>query len=169
MIIRSNFADRRKHHRFKVKEGALAEFYKPSLFKLGKPRVAKSAPLVELSAGGLTFQYISRNLWTQNLNELSISRPDNKLKIDKLPFKTVTDFSISRVENAMSLRRCGVKFEELTPTQKNQLHYFILDHTINNRPIDRRSRKNRRHLNVSQDYDLDRRKGFERRKTLLPI
>lgn len=169
MIIKSNFAERRKHHRFKVKEGALAEFYKPSLFKLRKPRITKSAPIVELSGGGLTFQYISRNLWTPNLNELSISEPDNKLKIGKLPFKTITDYSVSRVENAMSLRRCGVKFEELTPNQKYQLHYFIQNHTINNRPIDRRSRKNRRHLDVSPDYDLDRRKGVERRKTLLPI
>jgi hypothetical protein len=169
MIIKSNFAERRKHHRFKVKDGALAEFYKPSLFKLREPRIAKSAPILELSGGGLTFQYISRDLWTPNLNELSISKPDNKLKIGKLPFRTITDFSISRTENAMSLRRCGVKFEELTSTLKYQLHYFIQNHTINNRPIDRRSRKNRRHSDKSQGYALDRRKGVERRKKLLPI
>ncbi len=169
MIIRSNFVERRKHHRFKVKEGALAEFYKPSLLKLGKSRIAKSAPILEMSGGGLTFQYSSRKLWTPNLNKLSVTSPDNTLKIDKLLFKTVTDFAISRVKNAMSLRRCGVQFEELTPTQEYQLHFFIQKNSLDKRPIDRRSRTNRRQSRVSQEYDLDRRKGVERRKTLLPV
>jgi hypothetical protein len=168
MIIRSNFFERRKQHRFKVKEGAFVDFYKPRFFKLGKSGLVKSASIIDLGAGGLTFQYISRNMWTPDLHQLSIVKTSDKIKINRVPFRAVSDFSISRVVGSMFLRRCGVKFGELTPDQKYQLHYFIQDHTIYNHPVDRRTGKDRRKFAASAQDSPEKRKGIERRKRLLP-
>jgi len=167
MLIRSNFFERRKHHRFKVKTKAVAQFHKPRLFKLGKSRAAKSAQIVDLSGGGLSFQYTANDMWALDANELSISNHFDEIRIDNIPFAAVSDFSISRVTNSLLLRRCGVKFGELTPMQKNQLHAFIQSHTINIHPMDRRAAKDRRQSASPLNDDTNRRKGTERREKLL--
>lgn len=164
MIIRSNFADRRKHNRFKVNEGVLAEFYKPRLFKLGKSRIVKSAQIVDISLEGLSFQYTGRNMWPTDFNELTISNAAAEIKISVVPFKTISDFATSRLPNSKFSRRCGVKFGKLRPIQKDQLHYFIQDHT---HPTDRRTGKDRRHLDPSKYSSLEKRNKIERRARLL--
>ncbi len=133
MITKKHFVERRRMKRFKVKEGTFAEFHKPRLFKLGKSRIIKSIPIIDISLKGLAFQYTDRNMWSPNFNELSISRIADEVKIDKVPYKAVSDYSISNVANSTFLRRCSVKFGELTPAQKSQLNHFIQNHTIGNR------------------------------------
>ena len=167
MLIRSNFAERRQHYRFKVKEGAVAGFHKPLVFKLVRSFLAKYAKIVDLSKGGLSFQYKSRDMWPHNFSQLSISIASDKIKITDLPFRVVKDFSISRVAGSKSIRRCGVKFGELTPLQKYQLHYFIQSNTNYRRPVDRRVSKDRRQSVPSESHVAERRRGAERRKKLL--
>jgi len=167
MIIRSNFVERRKHNRFEVKEGAVAGFHKPFLFGWGKSRIVKSAKITDISLDGLAFQYIDQNMWSPKYNELSISKTDDEIKIEKVPFKAVSDFTKSRLPNAKFLRRCGIRFGKLTPNQKHQLHYFIQDNTSTNQPMDRRTAKNRRRSGASKVGNLERRDKPERRKRLL--
>jgi len=167
-MIRSNFAERRKHNRFKVKKGPLVEFLKPRFLKLGKPRIVKTAQIVDISLKGLAFEYVDHNMWSPDFNELSIAEAIDKIKIEKVPFRAISDFSISRIENSTFLRRCGVKFGELTPNQKDQLHFFIQGHKISANPADRRAGRDRRQLDELKSDDLSRRKGVERREKLLP-
>lgn len=167
MLVRSNFVERRKHHRFKVKDHAVALFHKPRFFKFGKSRVANSAQIVDLSLGGLSFQYTASNMWTPDFNELSITNNSDEIKVANISFTPVSDFSISRVADNLLLRRCGVRFGELTPSQKNQLHAFIQNHTLTHFPRDRRSGKDRRSSEHQSHDDADRRKGLDRRKKLL--
>jgi hypothetical protein len=103
-------------------------------------------------------------MWSTDFNKLTISKAADKIKIDKIPFKAISDFSTSRLPNSKFLRRCGVQFGELRPVQKNQIHYFIqnLTHTT-----DRRTVKNRRESNAPKDDGLERRDTVERRKRLL--
>lgn len=56
MSIIHYLVERREHERYLVKEGIVAEFHKPRLFKLGKSRIVKSVPIVDISLGGLAFQ-----------------------------------------------------------------------------------------------------------------
>lgn len=167
MLIRSNFVERRQHHRFKVKTKAVVRFHKPRFFKLGKSRAAQSAQIIDLSTGGLSFQYTAHDMWRLDSNKLSISNLFDETKIDNIPFTAVSDFSISRVASSLLLRRCGVKFGELTSMQKYQLHVFIQSHTINNYPVDRRTAKDRRQSAAPLNDGSNRRKGTERRKKLL--
>jgi len=164
MSIRTDLVERRKHNRYKVKEGIVAEFQKPRLFKLGKPRIVKSAPIIDICLDGLAFQYTDRTMWSPNFNELSISKAAVDVKIDNVPFKAISDFLTSRLSDSTLIRRCGVKFGGLTPNQKEQLHYFIQDHTLDSHSKDRRAGKDRRQPYASRHDGLERRKGVERRK-----
>jgi hypothetical protein len=164
MFVKSNFAERRKYNRFKVAEGVFAEFHKPRLFQIIKPRIVKSAPIFDISLEGLAFQYTDRTMWSPNFNELTISKAAAKITIDKVPFKAIADFWISRLPNSKFSRRCGVKFGELRPIQKDQLHYFIQDYTHS---ADRRTGKNRRQLDASKHSSLEKRNRIERREKLL--
>jgi len=125
MISGKSFIEQRKHHRFKVKEGAFVGFYKPRVFKLGKPRLIKSAPIIDISLEGLAFQYTDFDMWSPNFDELSISKTDDEIKIGKVPFKAISDFLASRFSDSTFIRRRGVKFGKLTPNQKNHLRRFI--------------------------------------------
>jgi len=167
LIVRSNYIERRQDIRFKLNEGIFAQFYKSLLVKLGISRRVKSAPVIDLGVGGLTFQYISRNMWTLDFDELSISKHLDKAKIITLPFIAVSDFPISRLPDKKFLRRCGVKFGELTLDQKYLLHYLIQDYKISNYPVDRRTGKDRRRLEVFKPADAGNRNGVERRKRRL--
>lgn len=142
MIAKNNSDERRKHNRIIIKEDAFVEFYKPRLFKLGKPHIVKSASIIDISTGGLAFQYIDRNMWSSDLSELSISKTTDKIKIDEVRFKAVSDFSISRLSNSKFTRRRGVEFGKLTSTQKIQLIQLIQNQKIG----DRRSGIERRRL-----------------------
>ena len=125
MISRKGFVERRKQNRFKVKEGAFVEFYKPPLFKWGKPRIVKTASIIDISIEGLAFQYIDLKMLSFDFYELSVFKSAGEIKINKIPFKAVSDFSISRLSNSKLIRRCGIKFEKLTPYQQSQLRRLI--------------------------------------------
>jgi len=167
MIIRSHFIDRRKCVRFRAKEGTLAQFYKPRIFKLGRPGIVKSAQIFDICLDGLAFQYIDQNMWTPDFNELSISKGADEIKINKVPFKAVSDFSMFRFRKSLFKRRCGVKFEKLAPSQKHQLHYFIMKHTIDNQSVDRRTGIERRELETFIYSDHEKRYRTERRRKRL--
>lgn len=123
----NNFVDRRLRHRFKAKEGSLVKFHKRRLFNLGKPHVAKSGSIIDISLEGLSFQYAARDMWSPDFHELSISSSEaaDGIKIDNLPFKAVSDFATTRLSPFMFNRRCGIKFKMLTLSQKHQLQRFI--------------------------------------------
>ena len=99
MTNRTGFIEKRKRERFKAKEGTLAEFHKPRLFKFGKSRIIEYAPIVDISLKGLAFKYTARNMWSSDFNELSISRTADEVNIDKVPYQAVSDFSISNVDD----------------------------------------------------------------------
>ena len=122
------FVELRKHKRFNLKEGVFVEFYKPYLFNLGNPRIVKNAQITEISKGGLEFKFVDRKMWSLDLNELNISDNINEIKIDKIPFKILRDFPISKLPNSKYLRKCNVKFGVLTSDQKSSLYSLINTH-----------------------------------------
>ena len=158
MISKGNFVELRKHDRVKIKEDAFVELYKPRLFKLGKPPIVKFASIVDIGLGGLAFQYTDPNMWTADLNVLSIANTAEKIKIDRVPFIAVSDFLRSRNSDSTFTRRCGVEFGELTFTQKFQMANFIQNQTI----TDGRSGIERRQFSYSANSP-ELRSGKERR------
>lgn len=134
---REDLIERRKHKRFKVKEGAFVGFTKPCFLKLDKPLTFEHAALVDISRGGLAFKYVDCEMQSDDFNALTISKGENEIKIDKVPFEVISDFTLSKIPSSKSLRRCGVKFGNLTSSQKSSLYSFIHTHTISDYTMDR--------------------------------
>lgn len=164
MATTKGFVERRKYKRFKADE-TVAEFYKSRFFKIGKPRLVKSVPVVDISYGGIGFQYVARDMWPIDFDTLTISNVPDEISIDNVPFKTVADFPISKGANSKSTRRCCVKFGDLTPKQQSDLSALIQKLAISNQVIDRRTGKERRTFDAPYHDGSERRKGKERRQT----
>ena len=156
----------RKHKRFKLKEGVFVNFYKPRRFAVGSPRIFKYAPVTDISEGGLGFVYIDRQMWVIDHNKLTISDNINGIKVGRIPFKALRDFPISKLPNSKFLRKCSVKFGELTSDQKSSLYSLFHTNTIINPTIARRSGRDRRQGGYLQNKDLEKRNGIERRSRI---
>ena len=158
MTAIKDFVELRRHTRAKIKGEAFVGFTKPRLFKLGKPRIAYSAAIIDISGGGLAFEYTGHHMLSPDFYKLSISTTADKIKIDEVPFKAVSDFPISRLSKSKFIRRRGVKFGELTPNKIFQLDAFIKNHTI----VDTRTGIERRQFSYS-NHSPELRSGKDRR------
>jgi hypothetical protein len=123
--VMKDTTERRERLRFNAKEGSVVEFQKPALFGWGRPRVTKSAAIVDISRGGLSFQYFDREMWSSKFNRLSISLPGDKIKIEEVSYEVVDDYTASKSFYNEPIRICCVKFSELTHNQQTQLDHFL--------------------------------------------
>jgi hypothetical protein len=127
---RKDFDEQRKQERVKVKKGVSVVFRKPRFFKWFKPRTEKLATITDISLGGLRAQYVAGEMWTHEFDKLSIVTDDDKIKIDNIPFKVISDFPVSYLPNSKNLRKFGVKFVELHSEYIPKLNYIIQNYTI---------------------------------------
>jgi len=84
-----------------------------------------------ISMGGLAFDYEDTGfLIGKKSNELKVMT-DKDLKLDRIPFKKVSDFAVGEVLYPYrKIKRQTVQFAGLTNSQKTQLKYFIKNNTI---------------------------------------
>lgn len=113
--------EQRKNRRYQLKEGAFAI-----------PRVCsrKLWQIMDISKGGLAFQYVANGERTYNSSDLDIASSSASFYLEQVPFKAVSDLE---VENgirwsSLKVRRCGVQFGELTHNQVSLLEDFIQNH-----------------------------------------
>ncbi|UCD87489.1 MAG: PilZ domain-containing protein [Desulfobacterales bacterium] len=109
--------ERRKHKRYRAHDGAFAV--------LG-PHSTKIGQIIDVSVGGLAFSYIAGKEPSDATFELSILFAQDSFHLTKIPFKTISDQEAKEVpSNTLTMRRSGLQFGELTPSQISQLQYFI--------------------------------------------
>jgi hypothetical protein len=128
LVNKKRFADRRKHKRFQVQDGA---------FILLSPDSTVLGHVVEISMGGLAFLYVTSEKPSNKSSELEILLAeelvaDRSFYFDKVPFKTISDFSIPNKLSlgSITIRRHGVQFGKLTRDQASALEHFIQNYTI---------------------------------------
>jgi hypothetical protein len=119
-------AEGRQHNRFKVQNGGFAAL-RSQFTVLGQ--------IIDISRGGLTFRYVASEARTTRTNgsaELNILMTDGSFCFEKVAFKTIWDSAIPDEFSfgPITLRHCGVKFGELTHSQKVDLEYFIRVYTL---------------------------------------
>lgn len=88
--------------------------------------------IIDLSSDGLCLQYINNRERPYQSNRLGILNSNKPLFIDKLPFETVYDVEVTEDDlqpRYLPLRRCGVRFKELTRDQKADLKNLIQNYT----------------------------------------
>ena len=120
---RKGLVERRKHIRYRAKEGALAAV---------RPQYVKIGQIIDISRGGLAFRYTVTDSQGNESHELDIFLIGEVFHLNRVPFKIISDLRINKKSSPSSLRmrRCGVQFGELTQNQIHELEYFIRKHTL---------------------------------------
>ncbi len=113
--------EQRKHKRFRVQDGA---------FVILRPTDTGVGRLIDISMGGLTFDYVTRKAPSIEATELDIFLTDSDFRLYEFPCQSVWDLITYEIPTtAVHKRRCGVQFGELTQSQVFQLEHFIQNYT----------------------------------------
>lgn len=112
--------ERRQYHRYSGANKALAVL-KPHPIKLGH--------IVNISEGGLAFQYLSDDSIDTRYIELDIFISDNNQQFNSFRFTTIRDFRVSnQFEKTTPKRQLCIKFNSLSAQQKLLLRNLIGNH-----------------------------------------
>lgn len=114
--------ERRKQGRYKTKNGSSVRF---------KSRPAMSGRLINVSRGGLAFDYLAEKRETNESMNLRLVSTSFDALSSSLSVKTIWDVRIrGRTSDASStIRRCGVRFDDLTGDQKLDVDRLIRTYT----------------------------------------
>jgi len=121
---RFDYDEQRKSVRYKLSENTNVVLKQPKYFKFLKPSITKFA-IVDISIGGLQAQYVGADVHQYEKNILSTETDDGAIRIENIPFKVITDYSYTNLPNNTYLRRCGLKFGELSENQIQQIKELI--------------------------------------------
>lgn len=110
-----SFADRRKCKRYRVKDGAYTI------------NSTKTGMIVDISMDGLSFRYVDRKRWPSSSPELDIVLGDYDFFLSRIPYEVVTDTITTHdiPDITFIVKRCGVKFGDLSNIQQMKLQKFI--------------------------------------------
>ena len=103
-------------------------------FIVFKPQFVKLGKILDISVGGLCFQYLAKNdqLGDAPAIEADIFMSDNGYYLPDLTCKLVWDTEIEEEVTfpvGFQSRRCGLRFAGLTKDQKTKLERYIREHT----------------------------------------
>ena len=115
--------ERRKHKRFQVQDIAFAVL---------RGQADQLGQIIDISRGGLAFHYIVSGKNVKRSFELDILLAYYGLYMEKIKFKTISDFQIPNKSpfSPIIMRRHSVKFGELAPNQVSMLEEFIREYTV---------------------------------------
>ena len=109
--------ERRGKKRFEAKGGCLVI--------LGSEPV-KPWQILDISEEGLAFRYIRGAEEVGSIPHLDIRTSDTALCIEKVPYQVISDIDLTGAgRRSYKLKRCGIKFGQLTPEQSGQLRRLI--------------------------------------------
>lgn len=114
--------ERRKHKLFRVLR---------TVFVAVRPHFDTVGRLIDIGMDGLAFAYLDSEKRARKSLELDIFSKNGDFYLQKVPCETISDLKAYESPfGPIIMRKCTVKFEELTPRQKTDLERFIKDHTI---------------------------------------
>jgi len=122
MAARGELAEQRQYKRFQAKNGA---------FALSKASVNRLGQIVDISQGGLAFEYMAWGEATNGNAEIDILFSEGFFYLQCLPCKVISDSEITPQNpfSSIRMRRLSVEFTELTAKQRSELQHFIDNHT----------------------------------------
>ena len=114
--------ERRKHKRFRTKEGAYAVLSGP---------VSKVGQILDVSRGGLSFRYIDIGDRPKETCVLDILKEDNVFRLENITFKVISDLDASKdfPFSTIPMRRCGGELSGMSGKQISDLEYLIDNYT----------------------------------------
>jgi len=112
--------ERRQHKRFRVKNTVFA--------MLDSHPVGHAAAVLDVSMGGVGLQYCCSDDFDCRWKRLDVISAYDNFFLRKLPIEIISDQVIEKEQGdapAEAIKRCGVKFNNLTYTQQALLDIFI--------------------------------------------
>jgi hypothetical protein len=88
--------------------------------------------IIDISRGGLSFNYVPTPELQDESLELDIFLAGGSSYLYKVPFKAVSDSETDSDDPfpSLTMRRYGLQFGELTDSQTSRLKYFLENYTI---------------------------------------
>jgi hypothetical protein len=122
MTDKKELVERRKYERFQIRQGTYVAL---------APPYGKVGPVIDISRGGLSFRYVDGKETTNELY-LHIFLTEANFYLEKVPIKTILDFKIpdKSASSSITMRRCGLQFEDLTHDQASQLKFFVENYSM---------------------------------------
>lgn len=117
--------DRRKDPRFKTKGGAFVDLHKPRYIHIGKPKLVKLGPIIDISKGGICASYDFDDIRPINSKRLTLSIPDYGLQVQGIPYKTISDKYTDDPSTPKNKGLCRLEFGRLNKRQKYLIDKFI--------------------------------------------
>lgn len=109
--------DRRRYKRYPNQGGA---------YVILKPSDNGAGRLMNISRGGLMFEYVTIKAAPADSTELEIFVTDSLFRLHEVPFQNVWDsLMVQNPSISLQKRRRGLQFGQLTSHQISQLEYFI--------------------------------------------
>jgi len=117
-LLENRGAERRAHQRYPVDGRA---------WVVSKAHHAGQGRLMDISCSGLSFTYVKNGHPWQPMESISITSGDRAFVLEDISYKTAWDHHCSGPLGAVpgTLRRRGGQFENLTPSQREDLTRFI--------------------------------------------
>jgi hypothetical protein len=113
--------DRRKHKRYKVREGSLVSPVSTN---------RKYWKMIDVSLGGMSFRYIPYQD-PNGFSQIDIVTQDLEFRLEGIPFKVISDCEFTDSSTSLfELRRCGVQFGLLPHPKQLLLDEFIRKYTL---------------------------------------
>jgi len=116
---KTQLTERRKFRRFKINPGAYVVF---------TPNPNTPCRIVDISMDGIAVLFVEgQENWEGKAMELTILMDNEDCVLRNLPFEIISDFETlsGLASGETGPRRLGLRFGELTPTQRLQLEQFI--------------------------------------------
>ena len=122
MISTEKRVERREHKRFVVQEGVYA-LLKNDSSKLGQ--------IKNISRGGLAFSYIVNGKEMDESFKVDIFISGRGFCLKDIPSKKISDLHINNKLpfSTFAIRKVGIQFNDLDPSQISQLDNFLREHT----------------------------------------
>ncbi len=131
----SDTRSRRTHERYQVKDGTFAVLFQDSS-KLGEIIDISMAgfafrysdnPHMDNDRDGQAFFYQQHHQRLEDLATFDIFLVDSGIYLDQIPCKVISHIEVDSPEspNAITMKRCGLAFENLQPEQIADLAFFI--------------------------------------------
>jgi hypothetical protein len=119
--------ERRMYKRFQVKDW---------IFSVLVPRYDRLGKIIDISKGGLSFNYIARHEDEETCKKSSsfaieVFEGGAGKSLVRLPCKAIyaRDAEDAQPGDLAAIRRCGVEFDDLSPSQAVQLESFLQEYT----------------------------------------
>jgi hypothetical protein len=119
-MTETEHVDRKSHNRF--------SFGTAAFVAMGDHR-KKIGHMVNISRDGLAFDYIANGNGVAQLDYLDIFAAEEGFYLKKVPFNIVSDRELPRdfYWSTITMRRCSIKFDPLSPAQICQLEHFLVN------------------------------------------